>query len=285
MTEVQDQPTAPAGRQRRTRRRRNRLLLALLAAFAVTAAAAAVVYAALPPAGRLVEDISFETGDLSQLSGKEQATEGRIAVVRKPVEQGRYSVRFELRNGDRWHGDVGKSRAEATIGPQVGYAPRNGGDYWHRFSFLVPRGTPLSSQVGDSLHITQSWAVDLSGFFAGLTFRHDALTFDNRSGEVWRMPIRAVRRNHWYTILWHSHYSKDPSRGFDELWVDGREAGKRYAQTFSRTGSTNYFKFGLYRMDHGQGTARIFFDDLRVGTSRAQVDPSWFDRLLGRAPA
>src|SRR4051794_542961 len=194
MPEVSEHPAAPPGRSQRNRRRRNRLALALVAVLGVTAFAAAVVYAALPPVGRLVEDVSFETGDLSEISGKEQAADGRIAVARSPVEQGRYSVRFEVRNGDRWNHDVGKSRSEATIGPQVGYAPREGQDYWHRFSFLVPRGTPLSSGVGDSLHVTQSWAVDLSGFFAGLTFRHEALTFDNRSGEVWRMPVKAVRR-------------------------------------------------------------------------------------------
>ncbi len=179
-------------------------------------------------------------------------------------------MRFQVQNGDRWSQDVGKNRSEALIQADRGYAPREGDDYWHRWWFRVPASTPLPTRTGDSLHITQTNSGDNREHLAGFTFRVGALTFDNDGGNLWTLPTSQFQRDRWYKVLWHSRWSTSAAKGLDELWINDVKVGMKNAHTLSSTG--NYMKFGLYRMDYGQGTADIYYDGLRIATTRAMAE-------------
>ena len=222
-----------------------------------------------PVTGRLIKAASFE-GTTSEVN-LQQATSGRIAPVQSPAVEGRYSLHFQVRNGDRWNGDSGKNRSEALIEADRGYDPHEGDDYWHRWWFRVPASTPMPTNDHDNLHITQTKSNDNREYMAGFTFRAGrGLTFVNSGGTLWELPISQFQRDRWYKVLWHSHLSTNPSKGYDELWVDDQKVGMQYAKTLAQSG--NYMKFGLYRLDSGQGTADIYYDGLRIATSRAMAE-------------
>jgi hypothetical protein len=86
-----------------------------------------------------------------------------------------------------------------------------------------------------------------------------------------------VTRNAWHKIVVHRKWSSNEAVGFVEIWYDDvKQAltdGTR--KMFMRTLKDGYsarMHQGIYRSNAIGGTAVIYLDGLRVGTSRKSVD-------------
>lgn len=78
------------------------------------------------------------------------------------------------------------------------------------------------------------------------------------------VPVRVPTGGGWFPGTPGGRTSQ--ANGHDELWIDGRKVGKRYAETLAST--RNCMKLGLYRMDSSHGTAETHFDGLPIAASR-----------------
>lgn len=97
------------------------------------------------------------------------------------------------------------------------------------------------------------------------------------------MPIRPGK---WYDIVWHERLSRDPGKGFVELWINGGR-GWRHAPLNLRNRLTmatkirangsptqgNSSNIQLYRRQGITKVATMYFAEHRVGTSFDMVAP------------
>lgn len=83
-----------------------------------------------------------------------------------------------------------------------------------------------------------------------------------------------ITKGIWYDAIFHIYWS-DEKDGYAEAWLNGVNItnGKTYKPNlYSRTG--NYFKFGQYRgKDKTRHTNIVYFDEVKIGTSYAEVAP------------
>jgi hypothetical protein len=259
--------------------------------------------------GTLVWQADFESGDLSQWEGVQQFDDERAAAVESPHREGRYAGRFEAREGeftfDADRDDPPRNRTEAVLSDaRDRHRPREGSDWWYRWWFYLPAGTSLPADGSPGFVIMTQHvlptepSVDLVGTFE---FRDVAQAGDPGPGVVeltyggatrgtpdpmarvgggpyWAKRASTVSRDAWHQILLHKKWSSRPSVGFVELWFDGerqkfRDGSRRVYHANLRPGYSAYMKQGVYRTNSLGGSTVIYMDGLRIGTTRASVEP------------
>ena len=256
------------------RPRRHRVLLVLAAAIAAGAAVAAAPAAgasatAIP--GHTVVRGDFETGNLNQWSGIARVRTSSVRLVRRPVRQGRYAARFEVRDGDNpiGYGD----RAQI----QIGTNEREGQVRWYSWSTRVSRGFPSyrSFQVLAQWHAKANGSPPLAFFAEGdrlvlKVHRHAGPGALLNIRDIWRGPLR---RGAWRDIKLRVRWSGSDSRGWVELWIDGRrqrfdDRSRRRRIRTMYPGVDNYFTMGYYRQSGLSRTGVVFHDGFRMTTGR-----------------
>ncbi len=83
----------------------------------------------------------------------------------------------------------------------------------------------------------------------------------------------AVSCGQWFDVVVHVKWSMY-SDGFVEAWVNGTNMyfERIYCKTVvNRVG--NYLKIGLYRDENALGTNTVYFDEIKIGKSYAEVAP------------
>lgn len=86
------------------------------------------------------------------------------------------------------------------------------------------------------------------------------------------VPLMEYVPGNWVDFTFHIRWSLYQD-GFIEGWTNGSQWFERiYAPTlFNRMG--NYLKIGLYRSPEARRTNTVYYDEIRVGTSFAEVQP------------
>jgi hypothetical protein len=255
-------PRAPRGRVR-----------AGLAVVAVALVVAGVVFAVSggggEPAGPPLWRVDYETGDLRQWDGGQQATEGRIAVVEDPVEQGRYAARFEARQNEFTGGDTTANRSELLL---TRYRDRVGDERWYRWSTLVPEDFPPDQP--EAFASIMQWQRDDNQSPLPLGFGIRGHNLRITSGGT--RYLGRVEFGRWLEFLVHVKWSTDPEEGFVEVWLDGDEILPRTKLQTVFTDAEgqpigHYIKQGLYK-SNDLPTAHVFHDGMLIGATRGSVD-------------
>ncbi|HEX2414752.1 MAG TPA: polysaccharide lyase [Thermoleophilaceae bacterium] len=203
----------------------------------------------------------FDSGDTEQFRNV-QAAPGRVTVgTNGPAPfEGSHRGRFEVRAGDQ---AAGGNRAEVT-GPNFS----EGDERWIRQAIYVPAGTATESgwRLVAQLHNLGGGSPPVALFLesgSDLSFEvghGDSSTFD------WNGP--AIQRNRWYDVVLHIRFSSSPSRGFVEVWLDGRRQTmtngqtRRYRATLEDGGA--YYKTGIYRSDSIAQTDVVYHDNVLI---------------------
>jgi hypothetical protein len=91
-----------------------------------------------------------------------------------------------------------------------------------------------------------------------------------------------LQRSQWYDLTFHIKFSRNPSVGYVEFFRNGRPvslAGQTrfYTNTLPRTNAPycgnlqlpNYYRYG----QAGSAGQTIYYDEVKVGTSYAAVQP------------
>jgi hypothetical protein len=228
-----------------------------------------------------------------------------MSIVTSPHVEGSYAGRFEVREGEfTLSADAPtRNRSEAILSVKKNrHNPQEGDDWWYRWWFYLPASTPLPATGGTSYMILTQWPnlappsspdFELNGV---LEFRDTKASGDAGPGHVeflssdgksrpdgteymWRKDPATITRDSWHKLLIHKKWSSDPSQGFVEIWFDDVQqtltdgTTRMYMRTKS-PGYGAYMKQGIYRSNAIGGTAVIYEDGLRIGTTRAAADPS-----------
>jgi hypothetical protein len=236
-------------------------------------------------------------------TGLIQCASGRIKTytsTTKPFatapnpRSGSYAAKFETRDSDVNCGGTSSSRSQAE-------SPRlmvNGGEYWLTESVYFPTDFPslsswfmfteLYSPVGGGQPAVGLYLGD-GGTLISFNAAYDAATKNNH-----RVASFPVAKGQWHDVLIHIKVSTNPSIGFVELWHNGQNvtlAGGTIVNGVSRvvgqtmlsghvTGGMGMFP-NNYRGTGSTSTGMtvVYFDNVKIGTSRSAVDAS-FTQLM-----
>jgi Polysaccharide lyase len=248
------------------------LVAALLCTLAAAAPAGAATESDAARAGRgCASDPIFASGFESDGFDdwvNVQALDRDVSLVRGGSFCGARHARFELRRGDV-EPETGSSRAEVT-GPRF----HEGDELWFRQATKIRRGFP---QEGKFQIVSQWKSGDGSPPVA--VFVTDGPRLAIKSGDFpttrfWSAPIRT---GSWYDLVTHVKFSRRPSAGFVEVWLNGRRRrtanGRKRAYGRTIKGSWGYVKLGYYRDRTHRGTGVVLHDNYLIGRSLADVAP------------
>jgi hypothetical protein len=232
----------------------------------------------------------FESGGLAGWGG---ALPGPKAaqIVTEPVRRGRYAVRFTLAPGDRVGG---KERVELRVADRD-VERLHGGDgrtLWYAMSMLLP--TDHVDPPGGQYPIVAQWhhrpvqAVapgkraqvtgppPLALYLVSQGSRQTLLLVHHASpsSPARRLGERPIGRGRWLDLVFEVKESTGPD-GYVRAWLDGEsliDSDVRGPTVYNPLG--NYLRFGYYRAKGGTTTNHLYFDEVRIGDSRAAVTGS-----------
>lgn len=263
---------------------RTRLIVALFAFALPTSSVAAPSVAAF--------NGDFERGDFSGW-GREAARADAIQIVTAPVRAGRYAAKFTVRAGERINNG---NRAEITHdnGDQAGR------EVWYAWSFLVPRDfldvewKPGLWQCLGQWHDQpdaargETWATfpgrspSLAVYYTAKKGVPALEIWSGTYGKNERQKIVAtapIRKGEWLDLMFHIRWSQRED-GFVEASLNGKpliapdRADHRAYGPNMWNAASHYLKIGLYRSSDILTTNSVYFDEIKIGASRAQVAPA-----------
>lgn len=233
----------------------------------------------------------FESGDLSQWAGREAARDDSVQVVASPTRAGNYAAKFTVRAGERVSNG---NRAEIF---------RDNGDVagcevWYRWSFLIPDNfvdvewKPKFWQcIGQwhdqpDINLGETWA-NFPGRSPSIavyyTSKNGASAIEVWSGtyaknEIQKIVARApIVKGKWQDVMFHIRWSQGDD-GFVEPFLNGvplitpDESEHRACGPNMWNAASHYLKIGLYRNSEILHTNSVYFDEVRIGPTRASVD-------------
>lgn len=211
-----------------------------------------------------------ERRDLAHWRGRQCLSERISLGARRPAPvAGRYRIRFEVRDGDV-EPETGSERCE-VVGPSL----PDDEERWFRQAIYVPS----EADPPNSWEIISQWYSNYGGSPPLALFNDTgspmrwSLRHGDSSKTYWRSGNLA--RDRWHEIVVGVFLSQDRSRGWVEVWLDGRretlENGetRMYGQT--RGATRGAFKTGIYRDPDSTGKSIQYLDDFSVGPDRESV--------------
>lgn len=206
-----------------------------------------------------------------------------------PTRSGPTALAFQVAPGqcagNRNFDDCGNDRERSEIVDRNRIA--TGQEYWYAFSFLIPAGVPALDPANTILAQWQDTkgsgeiTLGLNYYRSGIELtQDDPRTSQADSANPPRpMVIKTVvpgnsTQGRWHDVLVQAVWSAGGD-GLVQVWINGRQVHSHRGANLNRDAAPS-FKFGLYRsaLQRLPGAAPrqvVFFDDVRVGRSRAEV--------------
>jgi len=195
-----------------------------------------------------------------------------IGVVTSPVRAGSYAYRTEIRD------DVliyDSERSEYTNGPNDYCASflhfTAGSETWTSISVYLDPAFPAYSLWS----IVTQWKEPFAGSPpSSIGLQNEQFNIRGVISETPRklLPLVPIARGRWIDFVIHHKWSPDPAVGFVEGFVDGQLVlPKTYLKTMENNNPL-FLAVGQYRDRANSGTAVLYVDEVRVGTTRASVE-------------
>jgi hypothetical protein len=104
----------------------------------------------------------------------------------------------------------------------------------------------------------------------------------NKCGYKW---IETIKRGHWYEILLHVKWSKDKTKGFMEMYVDGKRASPEVLDKSKPFATLDidgfaYMRQGLYRNPDITFEQRVYHDGMKI--IKCPVDHNYYHPSDGK---
>jgi hypothetical protein len=201
----------------------------------------------------------FETGDTKQWKG---APKEGVAVVKEPVREGKYALRIDGTNAakrgkhDRiefQHQPKPPGTAEGTeryFGWSV-YLPKKLSDATHSLAYFEARNS-----------WSQLMAFEVKGEDILFTTRQPYARHWNGKGKM--------TAGKWHDFALHVLWSRDPKKGFVEVWYDGEKVVPLANTATLRDENVAFFQIGLFR-ETSETTETIYIDHVIEGTKLEDV--------------
>ncbi len=208
----------------------------------------------------------FESGDLSQWTGRESVAANRLQIVEDPVREGRFALKATVYQGDDPIGASGNRNELLHYGNES-----EGTEYFYKWSTMFAPDFPSVNtwQLFTQWHHDgNSGSPPLEFFVRGENMHLRVEGRDDRI--VWKAPLE---RGKWLDFVLHVKWSSDRNVGFVELYYNGQLVLPRTPAATLYWGMQNYLKQGLYR-DAAVGPAGVVYHDGMIqATSLEDVMP------------
>jgi hypothetical protein len=233
-----------------------RLILAI-ATFALTALSVAPSYASVLWKG------TFEDGSIDHWTKAEMVNADRLQVVADPMDAGRKVLRVRVHQGDDPINASG-NRNELLYN---GDLPQNE-ERWYRWQTMWPADyqSPDTWQLFTQFHHIDGGGSPPLEFYA----QGEEIRLRASGTGIW---THALERGTWHDFVLHVFWSADATKGYAELWYDGKQVLTRTPAATLFAGQSAYLKQGLYRNETINFDQTIYQTGATIGTTMNDVWP------------
>jgi hypothetical protein len=223
--------------------------------------------------GPVIWRADFETGDTSQW--RSSAKSDAFKVVTSPVREGKYALRIDGTNAAK-RGEL--DRIEFQHNP-AGAGTAEGTERYFAWSVFVPQKLTDGSHSIGYFETRNSWR-QLMSFEA----RGEDILYTTRVPYTkhWEGKGR-LTPGRWHDIVVHVLWSRDPAKGFVEVWFDGEQVVKRAATATLRDENPAFLQVGFMRAT-SDVPETILIDHVVEGTTLAAVTPPPLEQVGGPKP-
>jgi hypothetical protein len=228
-----------------------------------TVALAVVVFLSMTPAwAEVLWRGDFETGTTGQWKGAPRSDS--VKVVTEPVREGKYALRIDGTNAAR---RGSHDRIEFQHQPKPP-GTAEGTERYFGWSIYLPR------KFTDGKHTV--------GYFETRNSWSRLMAFEAQGEDVQfstRVPYRLhwtgkgkLTAGRWHDFAVHVLWSRDPEKGFVEVWFDGEKVVPLTKTATLRDDNVAFFQIGLFR-ETSDVPETILFDHVVEATTLKEVTP------------
>lgn len=219
----------------------------------------------VPPAPVRAEVLwrgDFETGDLSQWRGAPKFP--GVKVVQDPVREGQYAVRIDGTNAAR-RGDRDRIEFQHQPAPP---GTAEGTERYFGWSVYVPQKLSDETHALGYFETRESWRQLMSFEVKG-----DDILFTTRVPYAQRWKGKGkLTAGRWHDFAVHVLWSRDPAKGFVEVWFDGEQVVQRVHTATLLDENVAFFQIGLFRPT-SDVLETILIDHVIEATTLQEVTP------------
>src|SRR3954469_18985379 len=224
---------------------------------------ATVLFSARPIAAEIIWRGDFETGTTEQWRGTATKND-RVKVVTDPVRAGKYAVRIDGTNAAR---RGGRDRIEFQHQPRPP-GTAEGTERYFGWSVFLPQKLTADAHALGYFEVRNAW--------------RQLMSFEVR-GEDILYSTRVPYARHWdgkgklSPCVWHDFalhvlWSRDPAKGFVEVWFDGAQVVPRVMTATLLDENEAFFQIGLMRPT-SDVPETIIIDHVVEATTLEEVTP------------
>jgi hypothetical protein len=224
---------------------------------------------------------------------------GSVDIVSDPVRKGKYALKLTIRPGDAVvGGDKARDKERAEFirlnnckkgSCTLGTEGAEGTELWYAWSILIPEDYKYVSakpnyQIMGQWHDQPKPGEKPTGYSPPISVHYES------SGDAQRFRIEyglrqrggplqefdaPIQKGKWVDLMFHIRFSTG-SDGFVEAWRDGESfksssGATRLTGTNMYNSQPNYLRLGLYRGRGQTQTNTFYYDEIRIGTTKAAV--------------
>lgn len=224
---------------------------------------AAVSLPANPATAEILWRGDFETGTTEQWQGTATKND-RVAVVTDPVRAGKYALRIDGTNAAR-RGD--RDRIELQHQPKPP-GTAEGTERYFGWSVFLPQKLTDDSHALGYFEVRNVWR-QLMSFEA----RGEDILYSTRVPYTRRWEgKRKLTPARWHDFALHILWSRDPEKGFVEVWFDGEQVVPRAMTATLLDDNEAFFQLGLMRATSDMPET-IIIDHAIEATTLEEVTP------------
>jgi hypothetical protein len=205
----------------------------------------------------------FETGNLEGWGGT-AVKNPAVRVVSDPVRAGKYALRIDGSNAAR-RGDRDRIELQHQPPPE---GTAEGAERYYAWSILFPeKPTPGVHNAG-YFEARNAWRQLMS-----LEVRGEDILYTTRVPYARRWEGKGrFTPGKWHDFVVHVLWSRDPKKGFVEVWFDGEKVVERTPTATLLDENRAFLQLGLMRETSDQPET-IYVDHVLEGTTLEDVRP------------
>lgn len=205
----------------------------------------------------------FETGDTKQWKGAPKTD--AVTVVKDPVREGKYALRIDGTNAAK----NGKhDRIEFQHQPKPP-GTAEGAERYFGWSVYLPKKLTDSNHTLGYFETRNSWS-QLMAF----EVKGEDILFTTRVPYARHWAGKGkLTAGRWHDFAVHVLWSRDPEKGFVEMWFDGKKVVPLTKTATLKDENVAFFQIGLFR-ETSDVAETIIIDHVTEATTLEDVTPS-----------